>query len=100
MSPGSVVNAGSVSVGVTNGATAPAGGLAVPPPPFAYATTAPPISSKIPSAAATPRRPHPLRLRILRSIGLVPPLVDSVLRPWSGEGRTGRRHHALRGAEP
>jgi hypothetical protein len=35
MSAGGVVNAGSASVGVTNGETAPAGGLAVPPPPFA-----------------------------------------------------------------
>src|SRR3954453_12192797 len=97
MSAGAVVNAGSVRVGVTNGATAPAGGLAVPPPPFAYATTAPPISRAMPSSAARPSCPHPLRLRVPRSIGLVPPLGRFGLKTFVGVG--GGRKAASRNAE-
>src|SRR3954462_7107302 len=43
MSAGAVVNAGSGSVGVMNGDTAPGGGLAGPPPPPAEGATGPPV---------------------------------------------------------
>src|SRR3954462_7781824 len=65
MSAVAVLNTGSGSVGVMNGDTAPAGGLAVPP--FAYATTDPATSTAKPSTIASVRRVHPW-VRVLRSI--------------------------------
>ena len=56
--PGATEKAGSGSVGIGFGATTPlVGGLAVPPPPFAEATTAPAASrSRLRSAMSAARR--------------------------------------------